>query len=71
MKMFQVVDTAPNEVYRPIASKLFFFPLDALLWSVPSYQVEDVADLYWSMRDRDPTTLEQAVTEGWLLSSFR
>ena len=31
---------------------------------MPSYQVDDAADLYWNMRDRDPNTLEQALTEG-------
>ena len=31
---------------------------------MPSYQVEDVAELYRNMRDRDAKALEQAVTEG-------
>ena len=60
----KIVDTAPNEVYHPLAGQLFSCPLDALLWTVPSYQVEDVAELYRNMRDRDAKALEQAVTEG-------
>ena len=66
----KIVDTAPNEVYHPLAAQLFSCPLDALLWTVPSYQVDDVADLYWNMRDRDPKALEQAVTEGNLIIFF-
>ena len=58
------MDTAPDNVYNPLTSNLFYFPLESLLWHVPSYQSDDIADLYWLMKRRNRPLLEQAVAEG-------
>ena len=47
-----------------VGGGLFYFPLESLLWHVPSYQSDDISDLYWLMKRRNKPLLEQAVTEG-------
>ena len=64
------MDSAPDEVYSNLAGQLFFYPLEALLWHVPSYQSDDIADLYWQMKHRNTQILGQAVDDGFYILKY-
>ena len=51
-------------MYSQLAGKLFYFPLEAVLFDVPSYQLCDVAEIYWAMRDRNRQIFEHAINQG-------
>ena len=63
-RSFQVVDTAPDDVYEKLAARLFFCPLEAVLWYVPSYQLTDVSDLFWAMKLRSRQIFGRSINEG-------
>ena len=58
------MDSAPDQIYETIYSKLFYYPLESLIWHVPSYQTDDVADLYFQMLNRNKAIFEQSINEG-------
>ena len=63
-RSLQVVDTAPDDVYEKLAARLFFSPLEAVLWYVPSYQLTDVSDLFWAMKLRSRQIFGRSINEG-------
>lgn len=62
--LIQCVDSAPDQIYEKVYSKLFYFPLESLIWHVPSYQSDDVAELYFQMLNRNKAIFEQSINEG-------
>lgn len=58
------MDTAPDDVYEKLAARLFFCPLEAVLWYVPSYQLTDVSDLFWAMKLRSRQIFGRSINEG-------
>ena len=64
MNYKKCVDSAPDHIYETIYSKLFYFPLESLIWHVPSYQSDDVAELYFQMLNRNKAIFEQSINEG-------
>ena len=51
-------------MYNQVATKLFYYPLEAILFDVPSYQLSDVAEIYWAMRDRNKNIFDYTITQG-------
>ena len=58
------MDTSPDDLYAQMAADLFYRPLEAIVFDVPSYQLSDIAELYWNMRHRNKAVFEAVINQG-------
>lgn len=61
---FQIIDTAPDNIYESLLINLFYFPLEAIVFDVPAYQSNDVAELFFAMKSRNRHSFKIAAENG-------
>lgn len=61
---FQIIDTAPDNIYESLLINLFYFPLEAIVFDVPSYQSNDIAELFFAMKSRNRHSFKIAAENG-------